>query len=75
MLLQYVLCETIFLMFFCFYSDIRKLGRDFKEFPASKVVENNCIDSGTFANKILKRSCRWSLEKLTAYLVSSLKKT
>ena len=56
---------------FLIYSDIWKLGRDFKEFPAQKVVENNCVDSGTFANRVLNRSCRWSLEKLTAYLVSS----
>lgn len=51
------------------YSDVWKLGRDFKEFPAQKVVENNCMDCGTYANQVLKRSCRWSLEKLTAYLV------
>ncbi|XP_076670262.1 WRN RecQ like helicase isoform X3 [Andrena cerasifolii] len=50
-------------------NDIWKLGRDFKEFPAQKVVENNCVDSGTFANRVLNRSCRWSLEKLTAYLL------
>ncbi|XP_053978364.1 3'-5' exonuclease isoform X1 [Hylaeus volcanicus] len=50
-------------------NDVWKLGRDFKEFPAQKVVENNCLDSGTFANKVLNRSCRWSLEKLTAYLL------
>ena len=50
-------------------NDIWKLGRDFKEFPAQKVVENNCADSGTFANQVLNRSCRWSLEKLTAYLL------
>ncbi|XP_006624334.2 Werner Syndrome-like exonuclease isoform X1 [Apis dorsata] len=50
-------------------NDIWKLGRDFKEFPASKIIENNCIDSGKFANEILNRSCRWSLEKLTAYLL------
>nr|XP_033329810.1 Werner Syndrome-like exonuclease isoform X3 [Megalopta genalis] len=50
-------------------NDIWKLGRDFKEFPALKVVENNCMDSGTFANRVLNRSCRWSLEKLTAYLL------
>lgn len=50
-------------------NDIWKLGRDFKEFPAEKVVENNCLDSGTFANKIFGRSCRWSLERLTAYLL------
>jgi len=46
-----------------------KLGRDFKEFPAQKVVENNCLDCGVYANRVLKRSCRWSLERLTAYLV------
>ncbi|XP_015439582.1 PREDICTED: Werner Syndrome-like exonuclease [Dufourea novaeangliae] len=51
-------------------NDIWKLGRDFKEFPAQKVVESNCLDSGTFANKVLNRSCRWSLEKLTAYLLN-----
>lgn len=52
-----------------FCSDVRKLGRDFKEFPAQKVVENNCLDCGTYTNQVLKRSCRWSLERLTAYLV------
>ncbi|KOC63487.1 Werner Syndrome-like exonuclease [Habropoda laboriosa] len=50
-------------------NDIWKLGRDFNEFPASEVVQNNCIDSGTFANRVLNRSCRWSLAKLTAYLL------
>lgn len=55
---------------FLIYSDIWKLGRDFKEFPAQKVVENNCLDSGPFANRVLNRSCRWSLEKLTAFVVS-----
>ncbi|XP_031845842.1 WRN RecQ like helicase isoform X2 [Nomia melanderi] len=50
-------------------NDVWKLGRDFKEFPAEKVVENNCMDSGTFANRTFNRSCRWSLEKLTAYLL------
>ncbi|XP_015596181.1 Werner Syndrome-like exonuclease [Cephus cinctus] len=50
-------------------NDVWKLGRDFKEFPAKQVVENNCIDCGPFANSILKRSCRWSLQKLTAYLL------
>ncbi|XP_011641577.1 Werner Syndrome-like exonuclease isoform X2 [Pogonomyrmex barbatus] len=50
-------------------NDVWKLGRDFKEFPAQKVVENNCLDCGTYANKVLKRSCRWSLERLTAYLL------
>ncbi|XP_011503161.1 PREDICTED: Werner Syndrome-like exonuclease, partial [Ceratosolen solmsi marchali] len=50
-------------------NDIWKLTRDFKEFPGQKVVDNNCLDCGTYANKILKRSCRWSLEKLTAYLL------
>ncbi|XP_029048314.1 Werner Syndrome-like exonuclease isoform X3 [Osmia bicornis bicornis] len=51
-------------------NDIWKLGRDFTEFPASKVVENNCIDCGTFANRVLNRSCRWSLEKLTVHLLN-----
>lgn len=50
-------------------NDIWKLGRDFKDFPASKVVENNCLDCGKFANTVLNRSCRWSLEKLTEYLL------
>ncbi|XP_011875096.1 PREDICTED: Werner Syndrome-like exonuclease isoform X2 [Vollenhovia emeryi] len=50
-------------------NDVRKLGRDFKEFPAQKVVENNCLDCGPYANQVLNRSCRWSLERLTAYLL------
>ncbi|OAD55802.1 Werner Syndrome-like exonuclease [Eufriesea mexicana] len=50
-------------------NDIWKLGRDFSEFPASEVVKNNCIDSGKFANEVLNRSCRWSLERLTAHLL------
>ncbi|KAF7396531.1 hypothetical protein HZH66_007393 [Vespula vulgaris] len=50
-------------------NDIWKLGRDFTDFPAGKVVEENCIECGTYANKILNRSSRWSLEKLTAYLL------
>ncbi|CAK9799034.1 3'-5' exonuclease [Anthophora plagiata] len=50
-------------------NDIWKLGRDFNEFPACQIVENNCLDSGVFANRVLNRSCRWSLEKLTAYLL------
>ncbi|XP_011312086.1 Werner Syndrome-like exonuclease [Fopius arisanus] len=50
-------------------NDIWKLGRDFKEFPSKQVVDNNCIDCGPFANEIYKRSCRWSLERLTAYIL------
>ncbi|XP_033230238.1 Werner Syndrome-like exonuclease [Belonocnema kinseyi] len=50
-------------------NDIWKLGRDFTEFPAKKVVENNCFDCGPFANIVYKRSCRWSLERLTAYVL------
>ncbi|XP_076238456.1 WRN RecQ like helicase isoform X2 [Calliopsis andreniformis] len=50
-------------------NDIWKLGRDFKEFPAEKVVQNNCLDCGPFANQVFNRSCRWSLEKLTAYVL------
>ncbi|EZA46340.1 hypothetical protein DMN91_006758 [Ooceraea biroi] len=50
-------------------NDVWKLGRDFQEFPARKVVENNCWDCGTYANRVLKRSCRWSLAKLTGYLL------
>ncbi|XP_035719033.1 Werner Syndrome-like exonuclease [Vespa mandarinia] len=50
-------------------NDVWKLGRDFTHFPAGKVVEENCIDCGTYANRVLNRSCRWSLEKLTAYLL------
>ncbi|XP_011687345.1 PREDICTED: Werner Syndrome-like exonuclease isoform X2 [Wasmannia auropunctata] len=53
----------------CYLFDVWKLGRDFKEFPAQKVVENNCLDCGTYANRVLNRSCRWSLERLTAYLL------
>ncbi|XP_011875097.1 PREDICTED: Werner Syndrome-like exonuclease isoform X3 [Vollenhovia emeryi] len=53
----------------CYLFDVRKLGRDFKEFPAQKVVENNCLDCGPYANQVLNRSCRWSLERLTAYLL------
>lgn len=52
-----------------FCSDVRKLERDFKEFPGQKVVENNCLDCGTFANHRLMRSGRWSLEKLTVLVV------
>lgn len=50
-------------------NDIWKLGRDFKDFPAKKVVEENCIDTGTYTNKVLNRFGRWSLERLTAYLL------
>ncbi|XP_066590383.1 3'-5' exonuclease [Prorops nasuta] len=50
-------------------NDIWKVGRDFKEFPAEKIVGNNCIDCGVYANRVLSRSCRWSLERLTAYLL------
>ncbi|XP_046421103.1 Werner Syndrome-like exonuclease isoform X1 [Neodiprion fabricii] len=50
-------------------NDVWKLGRDFKEFPSQKVVENNCIDCGTFANATLNRSCRWSMANLTAYVL------
>ncbi|KAL6423951.1 hypothetical protein ACFW04_009711 [Cataglyphis niger] len=46
-------------------NDLRKLERDFKEFPAQKVVESNCLDCGPFANQRLNRSGRWSLERLT----------
>ncbi|XP_063980901.1 3'-5' exonuclease [Diachasmimorpha longicaudata] len=50
-------------------NDIWKLGRDFKEFPAKQVVDNNCIDCGPLANQVYNRSCRWSLERLTAYIL------
>ncbi|XP_029668746.1 Werner Syndrome-like exonuclease isoform X2 [Formica exsecta] len=50
-------------------NDLRKLERDFKEFPAQKVVENNCLDCGPFANQRLNRSGRWSLERLTALVL------
>ncbi|XP_012252541.2 Werner Syndrome-like exonuclease [Athalia rosae] len=50
-------------------NDVWKLGRDFKDFPAQKVVENNCFDCGKFANETLNRSCRWSMANLTAYLL------
>ncbi|CAD6215662.1 GSCOCG00000474001-RA-CDS [Cotesia congregata] len=50
-------------------NDCWKLGRDFPEFPAQIVVENNCIDCGPFCNKIYNRSGRWSLQRLTAYLL------
>lgn len=67
--------KVIFILFFphtiinLFYSDLRKLERDFKEFPSQKVVESNCLDCGPFANERLRRSGRWSLEKLTALVV------
>ncbi|KAF7993174.1 hypothetical protein HCN44_006234 [Aphidius gifuensis] len=50
-------------------NDVWKLSRDFKEFPGQKVVDNNCIDCGPFANQVYKRSCRWSLANLTAYIL------
>ncbi|NP_001229367.1 Werner Syndrome-like exonuclease [Nasonia vitripennis] len=50
-------------------NDVWKLTRDFKEFPGQKVVDNNCLDCGPYANSVLNRSCRWSLERLTAYLL------
>ncbi|XP_014599374.1 PREDICTED: Werner Syndrome-like exonuclease isoform X2 [Polistes canadensis] len=50
-------------------NDVWKLGRDFSEFPAARAVKENCIECGPFANKILNRSCRWSLENLTAYML------
>ncbi|XP_015187567.1 PREDICTED: Werner Syndrome-like exonuclease isoform X2 [Polistes dominula] len=50
-------------------NDVRKLGRDFSEFPAEKVVIENCIECGPLANKILNRSCHWSLKNLTAYML------
>lgn len=45
------------------------MTRDFKEFPGQKVVENNCIDCGPLANEVYKRSGRWSLANLTAYIL------
>ncbi|XP_058795255.1 3'-5' exonuclease [Phymastichus coffea] len=50
-------------------NDVWKLSRDFNEFPGQKVVDNNCLDCGPYANKVLNRSVRWSLERLTAYLL------
>ncbi|XP_008546901.1 3'-5' exonuclease [Microplitis demolitor] len=50
-------------------NDCWKLSRDFPEFPAQKVVENNCIDCGPFYNRVYNRSCRWSLQRLTACLL------
>ncbi|XP_014203962.1 Werner Syndrome-like exonuclease isoform X2 [Copidosoma floridanum] len=50
-------------------NDVWKLTRDFKEFPGQKVVDNNCLDCGPHVNSVLNRSCRWSLERLTAYLL------
>ncbi|KAK0092985.1 hypothetical protein PV326_000176 [Microctonus aethiopoides] len=50
-------------------NDVWKLSRDFPEFPASQVIEKNCIDCGPLTNQVYKRSCRWSLERLTAYIL------
>ncbi|KAJ8667160.1 hypothetical protein QAD02_008822 [Eretmocerus hayati] len=50
-------------------NDVWKLTRDFKEFPGQKVVDNNCLDCGPYANVVFGRSGRWSLERLTAYLL------
>ncbi|EFN72228.1 Werner syndrome ATP-dependent helicase [Camponotus floridanus] len=49
-------------------NDLRKLERDFKEFPAQKIVDN-CLDCGPFANQRLLRSGRWSLERLTTLVL------
>ncbi|GAB1868581.1 3'-5' exonuclease [Camponotus japonicus] len=49
-------------------NDLRKLERDFKEFPAQKIVDN-CLDCGSFANQRLLRSGRWSLERLTTLVL------
>ncbi|KAK0168200.1 hypothetical protein PV327_002025 [Microctonus hyperodae] len=50
-------------------NDVWKLSRDFPEFPASQVVEKNCIDCGPLTNQVYNRSGRWSLERLTAYIL------
>ncbi|XP_014236746.1 Werner Syndrome-like exonuclease [Trichogramma pretiosum] len=50
-------------------NDVRKLTRDFKEFPGQKVVDDNCLDCGPYANRILDRSGRWSLKRLTEFLL------
>ncbi|XP_034942437.1 Werner Syndrome-like exonuclease [Chelonus insularis] len=50
-------------------NDIWKLGRDFPEFPAQRVVKNNCIECGVLANQVYNRSCRWSLQRLTAFIL------
>lgn len=50
------------------FSDVHKLGRDFKVASKDKMLEN-CIDSGVFANEVLPVRQRWSMEKLVGYLV------
>lgn len=66
----YMIFSTHNIISLLFYSDLRKLERDFKEFPAQKIVDN-CLDCGSFANQRLLRSGRWSLERLTTLVVFS----
>ncbi|KAK2582974.1 hypothetical protein KPH14_009026 [Odynerus spinipes] len=47
-------------------NDIWKLGRDFKHFPAKKVVEENCIDCEKKINKNPKvRRSKWHIQPLS----------
>lgn len=54
---------------FCFFSDVRKLARDFIGFDVQKMVEN-CIELGHIANNVVPNRQRWSMEKLVDQFVS-----
>lgn len=54
---------------FKFFSDVRKLARDFNGFDVIKLIEN-CIELGHIANRIIPLGKRWSMENLVDKFVS-----
>ena len=55
---------------FCINSDFRKLARDFAEVNADELIEK-CVDLGVWCNQVCSTGGRWSLERLTNYIVSN----
>lgn len=58
-------------VYYCwlYFSDIRKLARDFKNVPVEDIIVN-CIELGVQANSVLPVTCRWSMANLVEYCVS-----
>lgn len=52
-----------------FYSDFRKLERDFPEVKVQKMIDQ-CLDLGVWCNSVLDTSGRWSMERLVRQIVN-----
>lgn len=52
-----------------FYSDFRKLERDFPEVSVQKMIDQ-CVDLGVYCNSVMNTGGRWSMANLVSYIVS-----